>query len=217
MKKLPGISLCAAVIAMAVCFGAENGGVAPSARAQWPKDLKHAKMSIVAERLGLTAGQKAQFKALRAQTAATVKDIRANAALTPEQKRTQVRVALQSLREQMRTQLTPDQQAKLARIQRHPGRLNALAVTRLRTNLVAKRLGLNSDQRARIRDIRAKTAAAVQPVRADSSLTPEAKRAKVRQLVEAGRTELRGVLTPGQLQKLQRIRRHLLAPLGPLG
>ena len=74
-------------------------------------------MSIVAERLGLTAEQKAQLKAIRTQTAATVKDIRANAALTAEQKRTQVRVAQQSLREQMRTLLTPDQQAKLAQIQ----------------------------------------------------------------------------------------------------
>ena len=88
---------------------------------------------------------------------------------------------------------------------------------RVRTGMVAKRLGLSPDQRAKIRDIRTKTAAAVQPVRTDASLTPEAKRAKVRELVEAGRTELRGVLTPGQQQKLQRIRRRLLAPLGPLG
>jgi len=57
----------------------------------------------------------------------------------------------------------------------------------------------------------------VNPIRADASLTPEAKRAKVRELVEASRTEIHGVLTPEQEAKLQRIRRRLLAPLGPLG
>jgi Spy/CpxP family protein refolding chaperone len=217
MKKFLGISLGAAVIAIAACFGAESAGVAPFAGAQWPKTLKRAKMSILAERLGLTAEQKAQFKTVRTQTATAVKAIRANAALTAEQKRTQVRVAVQASREQMRTLLTPDQQAKLARLQSHPGRLNALAAMRVRTGMLANRLRLSPDQRAKIRDIRTQTADAVRPIRTNASLTPEAKRVKVRQLVEASRTEMRGVLTPKQQEKLQRIRQRLLAPLGPFG
>lgn len=209
--------MCAAVIAIAACFGAESAGVAPFDRAQWPHALKRAKMSVLAERLGLTAEQKAQFKTIRTQTAAAVKDIKAKAALTAEQKQTQVRAAWQASREKMRTLLTPDQQARLAQLQKHPRRLKALAAMRVRLGMVANRLGLSPDQRAKIRDIRTQTAAAVQPIRKDASLTPEAKRAKVRELVEAGRTEMQGVLTPKQQKKLQRIRARLLAPLGPLG
>ncbi|MGA2444781.1 MAG: hypothetical protein ABSG50_05030 [Opitutaceae bacterium] len=217
MKTFLGISLSAAVIAIAACFGAESAGVVPSARAQWPKALQRARMSIVAERLGLTAEQKAQLKTIRAQTAEAVQAIRANAALTADQKRAQAVTAWKTSREQMRALLTPDQQAKLAQIKSHPWRLNALAVSRVRMGLLANQLGLTSDQRAKIRDIHTKTVTVVNPIRADASLTPEAKRAKVRELVEASRTEIHGVLTPEQEAKLQRIRRRLLAPLGPLG
>jgi Spy/CpxP family protein refolding chaperone len=174
-------------------------------------------MSIVAGRLGLTAEQKAQLKTIRDQTAEAVKAIRANAALTADQKRAQAVAAWKTSREQMRALLASDQQAKLAQIKSHPGRLNALAVSRVRMGLLANRLGLTPDQRAQIRDIHTKTVAAVNPIRADASLTPEAKQAKVRELVEASRTEIHVVLTPEQEAKLQRIRRRLLAPLGPLG
>jgi len=217
MKTFLGISLSAAVIAIAACFGAESAGVVPSVRAQWPKALQRARMSIVAERLGLTVEQKTQLKTIRGQTAETVKAIRANDALTADQKRAQAVAAWKTSREQMSALLTPDQQAELAQIKGHPWRLNALAVSRVRMGLLANRLGLTPDQRTKIRDIRIKTVAAVNPIRADASLIPETKRAKVRELVEASRTEIRVVLTPGQEAKLQRIRRRLLVPLGPLG
>jgi Spy/CpxP family protein refolding chaperone len=73
----------------------------------------------VAKKLGLSAGQIAQLKSLRQQTAATIKDIRTDSTLTREQKKTQAVAALQNARTQMRGVLTADQQAQLDQIRKH--------------------------------------------------------------------------------------------------
>jgi Spy/CpxP family protein refolding chaperone len=174
-------------------------------------------MAVVAQRLGLTDAQQAKLKELHQQTAAAIQGVRANNALTAEQKQTQIKTLRDGAREQMRAMLTDDQRAKLAELRRHPRMLNALTMHRMRMGMVAHRLGLTADQKARIQEIREKTIAAVKPIRADTSLSREARRAKVREQVEASRADIRGLLTPDQQERLQRIRQRLLAPLGPLG
>ncbi len=217
MKKLLGIGVVAAIVAIAAVVNAASGGMAPTLRARWPHAFQRAKMSVIAQKLGLTADQRGKLKAIRGQTVEAVKAIQANSALTPEQKQAQVAAARQAGRVQMGVVLTDEQKGKLAFIRNHPERLNVLATRRFKVGLVANRLGLSPDQRTKIRDINAKTAAAVKPIRMDASLPPEAKHARVRQLVEASRTEIRGILTPEQQIRLDRMRRRLLAPLGPLG
>jgi protein CpxP len=71
----------------------------------------------VAKKLGLSSDQIAQLKAGRAQTATAVKAIRADTSLTPDQRKAKVRETVQTARTQMLGVLTPDQQAKLQKLQ----------------------------------------------------------------------------------------------------
>ena len=172
-------------------------------------------MGVIADRLRLTGDQRTKIKAAWRQTAEAAKAIRANAALTAEQQHEQIAALRKSTREQMRAMLTPEQQTKLAEIRNHPRMLHALAVRRVRAAAVANRLGLTTEQRAKIHNIRGATRAAVAQVRSDPALTPEQKRAKVRVLVKANRLEARGVLTPDQQKKLDGMRGHFQARLAP--
>jgi Spy/CpxP family protein refolding chaperone len=218
MKTFLGISLLAVTVTIATLVAVAEPAAPAAGRAPARGEaFRHAKMAVIAQRLDLTAAQKAKWKDLRQQTASAVQAVRANNDLTEEQKTAQIKSLRQSARDQMRAVLTADQRAKLGEIRSHPRMLNALAMHRMRMGLLARRLGLTSEQMAGIRDIRAKTMAAVKPIRADASLTPDAKRAKVREVVQAGRAQIRALLTPEQRAKVERMRRRLLAPLGPLG
>ena len=211
------IGLGAAAVAGGGSTGDPTAGPGAAGHTRWANAFHRAKMGVIADRLGLTADQRTKLKAIRTQTASSVQAIRANSALTAEQKQAQVAAARMGAKTQMKAVLTDEQLGKLAFIRSHPRHLNELATRRMKMGMAANRLGLSPDQRAKIRDITQKTAAAVKPVRQDPNLTPAAKREKVRQLVDASRTEIRGVLTAEQQDRLQRMRRRLLAPLGPLG
>jgi len=217
MKTNLKIGICAVVLAGAVGLGAAAAGEGPGGHARWKEAFHKAKMSVIANRLGLTADQRAKLKAIHTRTADAVKAIRANSALTAEQKQTQITAVRRGAKTQGKAVLTDEQLGKLALLRSHPRALNQLAVRRVRMGMVANRLGLSPDQRTQIREIAAKTAAAVKPVRQDPNLTPAAKQERVRQLVQASRAEIMGILTPAQQTRLNRMRRHLLAPLGPLG
>jgi len=203
--------------AAAAGFGPAAAGMGPGGHARWAAAFHRAKMGVIANRLGLTADQRAKLKAIRTQTGSNLQAIRANGALTAEQKQAQLAAARQGAKAQLKAVLTDEQLGKLAFLRNHPRQLNELATRRVKMGMAANQLGLSPDQRAKIRDITQKTAAAVKPVRQDPNLTPAARREKVRQLVDASRTEIRGVLTAEQQDRLQRMRRRLLAPLGPLG
>ncbi len=178
--------------------------------------FRHARAAVVAQRLGLSDAQKAQLKNMRSQLAAAVQGIRANHALTAEQARAQIAAARKASREPMRAVLTPDQQTRLAQMRSHPRMLRAMTLRRMRMAAVARRLDLTADQRTQIRDIRRQTLTAVKGIRDDAKLTPEQRKAKVREIVQNSRGQIRGVLSPDQQQRLQRMRRRLLARLGPL-
>jgi len=218
MKTILGVSLLAASITIAAIAGTTGSATPPADHSGRPgQAFRHAKMAVVAERLGLNDAQKAKLKELRQQTATAVQAVQANTSLTEAQKAAQIKSLRGNARDQMRAVLTDDQRAKLAELRSHPRMLNGLAMHRMHLAMLARRLELTPDQRASIRDIQVKTMAAVKPIRADSNLTTEAKRAKVRELVQASRAQVRGLLTPEQQTKLERMRRRLLAPLGPLG
>jgi Spy/CpxP family protein refolding chaperone len=201
------------VAILAVLAGSVDVRAAASAPFRQEQSVRHAKMEIIGQKLGLTDAQKASLKTLRSQSADAIRAIRANPALAPEQMHAQVVAARNAAREQMRAILTPDQQARMAEIMSHRGRLNAEAVHRVRMGMLASRLGLTHEQRAQIKSIHQKMIAAVTPVRADASLTAEQKQAKVRELRKAGRDETRAVLTAEQQHRLNRIRQRMLGPL----
>lgn len=217
MKTIFGISFLATSLTLAAIAGAPNASVPPAPSGARQQIFNRAKAAVVAHRLGLSQDQRSQIKGIRAQTAGTINAIRANTALTPELKQAQIAAAAKASRDQWRALLTPDQQDRLAQIVRHPGMLNALATQRVRATMIAGRLDLTPEQRAKIRDIQDRTAAAAKPIREDESLAPEQKRAQIRGLFQAGGKAAREILTSEQKTKLKQIRQHLLAPLGPLG
>jgi len=206
MKKLLGLSIAAMSLAIATLTGAPSTDAPPAAPAAKRAALRHAKMGLVAEKLGLTEAQKAQAKQIRTATVEAVKGIRENQALTPEQKHAQIAATTQAARGQWQALLTPEQQTKLAEIKNHPRLLNAFAVRRVRMAALADRLELTSAQRTQMHEAQSKAHAAMKVVRADTTLTVEQKKAKAREISQASRAEMRGLLTPEQSAKLDQIR-----------
>ena len=113
--------LAATLATLPFANAADDGTVAPAAAAGRHPRLRalmqrQAVRQRIAQRLDLSADQKAQLKAARASTAAAVKAIRTDASLTTEQKKAKVRETLQATRTQLRGVLTTDQQAKLGQL-----------------------------------------------------------------------------------------------------
>ena len=113
-----------AALALAAAIPAFAADSAPSTEPQRQTHHGRAKMRglmqrrgmdrvALAQKLGLTAEQRQQLKAKRANTAASVKAIRGDTSLTPEQKKAKLRETLQTSRTEMRAVLTPEQQTKL--------------------------------------------------------------------------------------------------------
>ncbi|OIR18986.1 LTXXQ motif protein [mine drainage metagenome] len=181
------------------------------------REFQAARMHVIADKLGLSADQRAKLKDIRKQTAATVQAVRANTALKPEQKRQQIAAVWRSSRVQMKSVLTDAQKGRLAQILSHPRRLNRMAAMRVRVIGMENRLGLSPDQRGRIQAIAHQTASALKPLRTDKTLAADARRAKIRELRQDEHKQILAVLTPEQTKQLGRMRHRMLAPLGPLG
>jgi Spy/CpxP family protein refolding chaperone len=212
MKTLFRFGIPAAIVA--VLIGAAGVRAEDSAPLPQGQAVRHAKMEIIGQKLGLTDEQKAKLKTVRSQTKDATEAIRANPALTPEQKHAQVAAARKASHEQMKAMLTPDQQARMAEMMSHPGLLNAEAAHRVHMGVLARQLGLTPEQRTQIRAIQDKLHAAMKPIRDNASLTLEQRQAKMRVLRQTVRDETRAVLTAEQLLRLNRIRQRLLGPLG---
>ena len=181
----------------------------PAASPGWAART-HARAAVLAHQLDLTEAQQAQLKAVRQQTAATIKGIRANSSLTPDQQRAQIAAQRQSARDQFKALLTPDQQAKLATLEAHPGKLHAMVDLRLRLTRLAKTLGLSDAQKSQLKQIRQSARASIQPIRENASLTADQKRAQIQPLLQSARAQMRAVLTPEQQQKFDEMRDRAL-------
>lgn len=129
MKTLVKITLLTAGLAVAalpVINAADTDATAPAPAGQPALAGRHpllralarrkAVRQRIAQKLNLSADQKAQLKASRASTVAAVKAIRADTGLTPDQKKTKVRETVQAARASMRGVLTADQQAKMGKL-----------------------------------------------------------------------------------------------------
>jgi len=125
MKTLARIVFIAAGVAVAVPATNAADPAAPTSGTGEKHPRLHALMQRkavrerIAQRLGLTAGQTAQLKAIRDQAATTVKSLRADATLTRDQKKAQAREALQAARTAARGVLTADQTKQLNHLRQH--------------------------------------------------------------------------------------------------
>ena len=123
MKTIAKISFLAlglaAVAAPAFSAATVNDTAAPAAKhPRLQAALKHRATlrAQVAKRLDLTADQKAQLKAKRAATAASLKALRADTTLTREQKKEKARELRLSARGDLKGSLKPAQKAKIQKL-----------------------------------------------------------------------------------------------------
>ena len=91
----------------------------------------------------------------------------------------------------------------------HHPYLRAMAQRQEMRKRIAHRLGLSADQIAKLKASRLETATAIKAIRADASLTPAQKKAKARETLQGTRVAMRSVLTPDQLAKWDKARKHL--------
>lgn len=209
MKTSLKSCLSAVVIATAAVAVAASVAAAPSGKPGRQPALNRAKVAVTAKKLGLTADQKGSFKNIRKQTAGAVRVTRENSSLTRQGKRAQIGETVKAARKEMRAELTPEQRSELARIEHHPGLLNALAAHRARMGVVARRIDLSDDQQAQIRGVLSRTADTVKSLRTDDNLSPEEKKAKVHEQLQTSRGEVLNVLTPGQQTEAKEILKRL--------
>ncbi|HVU35086.1 MAG TPA: hypothetical protein VHE61_16755 [Opitutaceae bacterium] len=73
---------------------------------------------------------------------------------------------------------------------------------------LARKLGLSTDQIAKLKTTRTNTVASIKSIRADTTLTPDQKKAKIRDVVRAARQSAQGILTAEQKAKLDTMRRN---------
>ena len=83
--------------------------------------------------------------------------------------------------------------------------------------MMAERLGLTAEQKAKLDGLRQAQRTALDAVAADKTLSPEDRRAKVRGLMESGREQMKTVLTPEQRQKVAMVRERFMGGRGPGG
>ena len=70
-------------------------------------------------------------------------------------------------------------------------------------------LGLSEEQKAQVEQIRSGQREQLEAIRQDTSLSPEEKRAKAREVRKKTRSQMESVLTPEQMEKLQKHRQEL--------
>jgi len=121
MKTLVKLTLVAALLGAAALPLTVIAADAASVGKDHPRlrqlmQRRHAIAHRIAHRLGLSADQTGELKAIRAKTRASLQAIRGDAALTPDQKKAKARETLQAARPQMRAVLTADQQAQLGQL-----------------------------------------------------------------------------------------------------
>lgn len=151
-----------------------------------------------AKALNLTADQKTKMKAIRADVKAKTQAVNADTSLTPEAKNAKLKEIKAAAIAQIKAILTPEQQKKLEKL--HGGRKGDQL-----KDLVAK-LGLNADQKAKIKSILASSKTEIKAVRDNTTLTDDAKKTKIKAIRAAEKEKILAELTPEQRTKLDAAR-----------
>jgi hypothetical protein len=147
-------------------------------------------------KMQLSAEQKQQLSSLRASMRDQAAIIRHDQTLTADQKAAKLKALRASTREQMKAVLTPAQQQTFA--ERRAARRSAFAA----------KLGLTTDQQAKLKSLFSSTHQQRQAVLNNTSLTNEQKQAQLSQIRQASQAQLATILTPEQLAKFHQMRRR---------
>ena len=146
-------------------------------------------------KMQLSAEQKQQLRSLRTSMRDQAAIIRHDQTLTAEQKAAKLKELRASTREQMKSVLTPAQQQAFAARR-----------TARKTNFAAK-VGLTTDQQAKLKSLFQSTHQQRQAVLNNTALTNEQKQAQLSQIRQTSQTQLATILTPEQMAKFHQMRR----------
>jgi Spy/CpxP family protein refolding chaperone len=173
--------------------------------------------------LKLTDAQKAQLKTIRQGVHSQIQALRDDSSLAREDKRAKIQALNQSTRQQFLTVLTPEQQQAMpnrfnGRRGGGPGEFGPWGPgDRGPRGRVPgggpggpgpfARLGLSTDQEAKLKAIHQGTRSQIDAVRSDSSLTQEQRQAKIKTIFDGTMQQTLGILTPEQQQRFNEGRR----------
>jgi len=157
------------------------------------KSHKHHQMgggiSMLSEKLGLTAEQQASIKTIFATDA------------------NQIRAIRQKGVQEVNSILTPEQQQKFAQLKKHAlhqwhrRQWNRLA-------MLSKKLGLTDEQKTSIKAVFATDANEIKAIRQNSSLSQEQKQTEIKTIWQKGKAQVNALLTPDQQAKLAELKKQ---------
>jgi Spy/CpxP family protein refolding chaperone len=170
-----------------------------------PKDTSNAEQPANVRQgmaaLNLTEEQKARIKEIREITKTQVETAQNDTSLSQEAKQAKLKEIRRSSEEQIRAVLTPEQQQKLKEMNgKSPEQAPAM---RGPGSMIAEKLTLTDDQKAKIKGIQEAAKAQIETVQKDTSLSQDAKQAKQKEIRKSAEEQIHALLTPEQLKELR--------------
>jgi len=198
MRRNRVIALVVVILGVSTLFGQAAFSARTKARAAGKSAQTAGVKAKVAKALNLTADQKVKLKAIRADVKAKTQTVNADGSLPPEAKKAKLKEIRAAGIAQIKAILTPEQQQKLKNLRRahKGGRLKGLI----------EKLGLNADQKAKIKSILASGKTEIKAVRNDTTLSADAKRTNIKAIRAAEKEKILAELTPEQRAKLDAAR-----------
>lgn len=166
---------------------------------------------MAADRLDLTAEQKAKFQSLREAQKKEMQALRQNGNVTPEQRK----AIHEKYKAQYEAILTPAQREEMNKQKaewkgkgdragkdfgKRGGKMGAQAA------FFKKELNLTADQETKLKSIFEEFRTKAQDIRSNSSLAQEQKRAQMKSLAEQYMSQGKAVLTPEQAKKFEEMK-----------
>ncbi|MBI2842609.1 MAG: hypothetical protein HYX78_04340 [Armatimonadetes bacterium] len=195
-----------AVVGAALVFGtleaAPRGKRGDGTGARKAQGMQHAggmNHAGFAERLGLTAEQKAQFEAIMREHQEKMRSLM-QSNLSPEEKRAKQAELKQEMHSKVEAILTPEQREKARQFWSQGRRGHRMGHGGLQRCF--EKLDLTEDQKQNVTRIRQQGMQQVQAVKSDNSLTDQQKQEKIRAIRQRTHEAVLGILTTEQREKL---------------
>ena len=175
------------------------------------------------DNLNLSADQKARLQSIREDFKKQSADLKNNTQLSAEEKKTRRKALHEQFRTQSAAVLTPAQKDQMAKMKAEWKEKNKNTKKEWKRNGQAKagknktmqrgknlqnELGLTSDQKQKMEQLRTDFRTRLSSLHSDNSLTQEQKKAKMQELKKQQHEAMKSILTPEQVEKMQSLRKQ---------
>lgn len=152
--------------------------------------------------MNLTPEQKSKMKELRQNNKSQMDAIKNDATLTQDQKKEKIQTLRKSEKQNMGQVLTEEQKSKLR--EAHEKGKNADFIYKEKR---MKDLGLNADQKMKMKEMRTDSKQQMEAIKNDPSLTQDQRKQKTKELHQNQQKEMNNLLTADQKAKMKSERR----------